>query len=150
MLCKILRLTHLNLDIYSISCTDESLDIRINDTEKELEQIYNQKAKGAQIRLREKWVELGEQNNSYFLGLEKQRQVNKSISKSLDESNKVILSSVISKESRCDDKFCSSFSKDRLASRLNFDLLLQYIIVASLISIFRTSHKSRQSTLLFT
>jgi hypothetical protein len=40
--------------------------------------------------LREKWVELGEQNNSHFLGLEKQRQVNKSISKSLDESNKVI------------------------------------------------------------
>jgi hypothetical protein len=37
------------------------------------------------------------------------------------------LSSVISKESRCDDKSCSSFSKDLLASRLNFDLLLQYI-----------------------
>jgi hypothetical protein len=48
------------------------------------------------------------------------------------------------------DKSCSSFSKDLLASRLNFDLLLQYIIVASLISIFRTFHKSRQSTLLFT
>jgi hypothetical protein len=40
---------------------------------------------------------------------------------------------VISKESRCDDKSCSSFSKYLLASRLNFDLLLQYIIVASLI-----------------
>jgi prolyl oligopeptidase PreP (S9A serine peptidase family) len=120
-----------------------------------------------------------------LLGLEKQRQVKKSISKLLDENNKVIkeqgeilntikdyyeklytskktdeisskeyifdtkldkikLSSVISKESRCDDKSCSSFSKDLLASRLNFDLLLQYIIVASLISIFRTSHKSRQ------
>ena len=51
---------------------------------------------------------------------------------------------MISKESRCDDKSCSSFSKDRLDSRLNFDLLLQYIIVASLISILRTSHKSRK------
>jgi hypothetical protein len=39
------------------------------------------KAKGAQIRSREKWIELGEKNNSYFLGLEKQRQVNKSINK---------------------------------------------------------------------
>jgi hypothetical protein len=56
-----------------------SLDKRINDIEKELEQIYIQKAKGAQIRSREKWVELGEKNNSYFLGLEKQRQVRKSI-----------------------------------------------------------------------
>ena len=35
-------------------------------------------------------VELGEKNNSYFLGLEKQRQVKKSISKLLDENNKVI------------------------------------------------------------
>jgi hypothetical protein len=51
--------------------------------------MYNQKAKGAHIRSREKWVELGEQNNSYFLGLEKQRQVKKSISKLLDENNKV-------------------------------------------------------------
>jgi HEPN domain-containing protein len=33
---------------------------------------------------------LGEKNNSYFLGLEKQRQVKKSISKLLDENNKVI------------------------------------------------------------
>jgi septation ring formation regulator EzrA len=52
----------------SLDITDESLDKRINDIEKELEQIYNQKAKGAQIRSREKWVELGEKNNSYFLG----------------------------------------------------------------------------------
>jgi hypothetical protein len=44
----------------------------------------------AQIRSREKWVELGEKHNSYFLGLEKQRQVKKSISKLLDENNKVI------------------------------------------------------------
>ena len=33
---------------------------------------------------------MGEKNNSYFLGLEKQRQVKKSISKLLDENNKVI------------------------------------------------------------
>jgi hypothetical protein len=33
---------------------------------------------------------LGEKNDSYFLGLEKQRQVKKSISKLLDENSKVI------------------------------------------------------------
>jgi septal ring factor EnvC (AmiA/AmiB activator) len=74
----------------SLDITDESLDKRINDIEKELEQMYKQKAKGAQIRSREKWVELGEQNNSYLLGLEKQRQDKKYISKLLDENNKVI------------------------------------------------------------
>ena len=74
----------------SLDNTYESIEKRINVIEKELEQIYNQKAKGAKIRSREKWVELGEKNNSYFLGLEKQRQVKKSISKLLDEHNKVI------------------------------------------------------------
>ena len=34
----------------SLDITDESLDKRINDIEKELEQIYSQKSKGAQIR----------------------------------------------------------------------------------------------------
>jgi 50S ribosomal subunit-associated GTPase HflX len=36
---------------YSLDITDESLDKRINDIEKELEQIYNQKAKGAQRKM---------------------------------------------------------------------------------------------------
>jgi hypothetical protein len=42
------------------------------------------------ITSREKLVELGENNNSYFWGLEEQRQVKKSMSKLLDENNKVI------------------------------------------------------------
>jgi hypothetical protein len=37
-------------------------------------ELYDLKAKGVQIRSNEKWIELGEKNNSYFLGLEKQRQ----------------------------------------------------------------------------
>jgi hypothetical protein len=36
----------------------------IDNLEKELEQIYEQKAKGVQIRSREKWVEFGEKNNA--------------------------------------------------------------------------------------
>jgi hypothetical protein len=36
------------------------LNNEIDKLEKELEQIYEQKAKGAQIRSREKWVEFGE------------------------------------------------------------------------------------------
>jgi hypothetical protein len=35
-------------------------------------------------------VEYGEKNNSYFLGLEKQRQIKKSISKLIDENNEII------------------------------------------------------------
>jgi hypothetical protein len=35
-------------------------------------------------------VEYGEKNNSYFLGLEKQRQIKKSINKLIDENNEKI------------------------------------------------------------
>jgi hypothetical protein len=59
-------------------------------SEHSVSQIYIQKAKGAQIRSREKWVELGEKNNSYFLGLEKQRQVRKSISNANIFINQII------------------------------------------------------------
>jgi hypothetical protein len=57
-----------------LACSDtavidnEILNNEIDKLEKELEQIYEQKAKGAQIRSREKWVEFGEKNNAYFLG----------------------------------------------------------------------------------
>jgi hypothetical protein len=39
-----------------------------------LSKIYSDKAKGAQIRSRIKWVEEGEKNTKFFLGLEKARQ----------------------------------------------------------------------------
>jgi hypothetical protein len=54
-----------------------------------LEKIYQEKAKGAQVRAREQWVELGEKNNSYFLGLEKKRQAKKSINKMKNENNDI-------------------------------------------------------------
>jgi len=55
---------------------DENLDKDINDLEHKISKIYENKAKGAQVRSREKWVELGEKNNSYFLGLEKNSGTN--------------------------------------------------------------------------
>ena len=68
----------------------ENLDTGINFLETELSKIYDEKAKGAQIRSREKWVELGERNNSYFYGLEKKRQVKKSINKLKGENGELI------------------------------------------------------------
>jgi exonuclease III len=44
--------------------------------ELELNDLYDQKVKGAQIRSKAEWVEQGERSNKYFLGLEKQRQKN--------------------------------------------------------------------------
>jgi hypothetical protein len=42
------------------------------------------------VRFREKWVEQGEKNNSYFLGLEKKKQTKKSINKLKDENGDII------------------------------------------------------------
>ena len=66
------------------------LDKDIEELENNITKIYEQKAKGAQIRSREKWVEFGEKNNSYFLGLEKQRQVKKSINKLKGENGEIL------------------------------------------------------------
>ena len=38
---------------------NQNLEKEIKDIEKELSNIYDEKARGAQIRSREKWVELG-------------------------------------------------------------------------------------------
>ena len=43
---------------------------------KELDMIYNDIAKGYQVRARARWVEHGERSTHYFLNLEKQRQNN--------------------------------------------------------------------------
>ena len=42
------------------------------------------------MRSREKWVELEEKNNSYFLNLEKKRQAKKSLNKLKDENGDII------------------------------------------------------------
>ena len=69
---------------------DENLDKDIDDLEHKISKICENKAKGAQVRSREKWVELGEKNNSYFLGLEIKRQAKKSINKLKDENGDII------------------------------------------------------------
>ena len=39
-----------------------------------LNELYDKKIKGAQIRSKAKWIESGEKNTKYFLNLEKQNQ----------------------------------------------------------------------------
>ena len=67
--------------------TDKQFTNKIDRLQSKPEEIYKEKARGAQIRSREKWVEFGEKNNAYFLGLEKQRQSRKSIDKLIKENN---------------------------------------------------------------
>jgi hypothetical protein len=59
----------------SMNVEYKNLNDHINLLEIKLKTTYKQKVKGVQVRTWEQWVELGEKNNSYFLGLEKKRQI---------------------------------------------------------------------------
>ena len=61
--------------------THEIFKNEIINLEKELDSIYDYRAKGAQIRARAEWIEQGEKNTKFFLGLEKSRQTKKTIRK---------------------------------------------------------------------
>ena len=63
---------------------------KIMEIEKEIERYYEYTAKGAQIRSRQEWVEKGERNNSYFLGLEKNNQRKKTILNLKDEKGNIV------------------------------------------------------------
>ena len=55
-----------------------------------LEIEETEKARAAQVRSRVKWVELGEKNNSYFLGLEKVRAKAKIMEQVKDENGQIL------------------------------------------------------------
>ena len=57
--------------------------------QEEYDRLYLERARGAQIRSRAKWVEEGEKNSKYFLGLEKKHQTNNSIHQLIDDSGEL-------------------------------------------------------------
>jgi hypothetical protein len=63
---------------------------KINVIENKLSKIYSDRAKGAQISSRIKWVEEGEKNTKFFLGFEKARQTRKNITALKDNKGKLI------------------------------------------------------------
>lgn len=58
--------------------------------ENELESLYAAKTYGAQIRSSIKWVEEGEKNTKFFLNLEKDRQIKKSILKLYNKNGNIL------------------------------------------------------------
>ena len=68
--------------------------------ESKLNEMYNEIAKGAQIWSKSKWIEEGEKNTKYFLGLEKKQQTNNTIfdikkNRKTSSSNSEILQNVL-------------------------------------------------------
>ena len=67
---------------------DTSLKQKLEITIKRLDKLYTEKTKGRQIRSRVKWIEGGEKNTAFFLGLEKTRQTKKVINELYDKNGK--------------------------------------------------------------
>ena len=106
-----------------------NLNTEIENIQTELEKKYNLKVKGAEIRSREKWIKLtlGEKNNSYFLGLEKQRLVKKSINKLKDDKN-----SEITDQSKLLHMIKEYYEKLYITPKPNKELLENYIFERNL------------------
>ena len=63
-----------------VNCTEKDRNnilCSVNNTQNELNNLIAQKAKGAAVRSRARWMEYGENNNKYFLGLEKRNREKK-------------------------------------------------------------------------
>ena len=52
---------------------------RYSDLKQQIEDLYEERAKGAMLRSRARWIELGEQNTKYFYGLERRNFTNQCI-----------------------------------------------------------------------
>lgn len=78
-----------------------------------MDKLYINKAKGAFIRSKAKWLEEGEQNSSYFFKLEKQRQTRNGI-------NKLSINGDIIDNHKDISKFCEHFYQNVYKS--NFSL----------------------------
>ena len=106
--------------------------------ENELEDIYKYKAKGAQIRARVEWVEKGEKNTKFFLGLEKSKQTYKNLVKlTTDDGRTVTEKSEILKEQ-------VKFYSNLYTSKINNTIQMKQYFDTSLISNM-LSHKEKDS-----
>lgn len=103
-MARISVLSHKNVE--DLTDTERSEFI---DQKHLLEDIYKQKAEGAFIRSRRKWLEEGEQNSAYCFRLERQR-VKYSIQKRRIDGN-------ISEDLKTIAEFCARFYKDLYSSK---------------------------------
>ena len=79
-----------SLETELLKCEEDNNINKAKNVENELETLYNEKAKGAQIRSRMKWIEEGEKNTKYFLNLESSRQTKKAIINLYDSNGNVL------------------------------------------------------------
>ena len=73
------RLQNLNKQLQLLLLENNINETKVSELENEIKEIYDERARGAQIRSRIQHLEEGEKNTKYFLSLEKSRQNRKTI-----------------------------------------------------------------------
>ena len=89
------QINQIDCQINTTKCTStlQSLNKERQNLVSEQNRYYTQKAQGAQIRSRAKWVEEGEKNTSFFLKLERKHQTNNIINSIQTQNGNVVYNS---------------------------------------------------------
>uniref|UniRef100_A0A669EC77 Reverse transcriptase domain-containing protein n=1 Tax=Oreochromis niloticus TaxID=8128 RepID=A0A669EC77_ORENI len=114
-----------NKQIYTLTEEDKLNLAKLQD---KLDCLYSDKAKGAFIRSRSKWLEEGERNSHYFFSLEKKHS-------SINNISKLMINGVITEDYRLISKHCSHFYKELYSSTFSqeaADHLLESLNVKSI------------------
>ena len=88
----------------------DSENLTLAEFQNKLDEIYKLKAEGAFVRSRQKWIEKGEQNSSYFFKLEKFHSRVNSI-------HQLKINNIVCNDSKLIAKYCSDFYKDLYTSQ---------------------------------
>jgi len=86
--------------------------VELTHLQKALDEVYKQKAEGAFVRSRKKWIEEGEQNSSYFFRLERQQMGKNQIEKLMIDGN-------LCEDQRTIANFCAKFYRDLYTSKFS-------------------------------
>ena len=127
-------------DKLSLDRNNEELLKKLQDTKLaiDLQSLYS--AQGAQTRSRVKWIEEGEKNTKFFLGLEKTSQNNKLITRLTDENGRIY-----TKQDELLD-YQAKFYKNLFSKKVNFsDVRSQFENFTKDIQIPKLDDESRAS-----
>lgn len=130
--------------------TDLALDqqVKSQKLQNQLDNLYLEKAKGAFIRSRARWIEEGEKNTSYFFSLEKHRQTKKKIHKLLINNTVIDHQNQVNEEIRTfyNNLYKSKFSAEDCNSLFDKFRGFEKKLTRALCNIWRMTLKSKNLT----
>lgn len=96
-----------------VTLTDQE-NMELSKLQNRLDEMYRTKAEGAFIRSRQRWLEHGEQNSSYFFKLERHNSSHNTI-------HRLKIDGQISDSPKKIAQFCADFYKDLYSSYFDYD-----------------------------